>query len=118
MKKYLIAAALLLALCLSACGAKSEIIEDSNDSGMSFKLTNISGGFAREMELEEGDNVAFEITVTGGTLDIVLKKSGSEPVYRGNDARTGSFTVVIPESGIYSLSIAGKNASGSISIQK
>ncbi len=71
-----------------------------------------------EIHLIEGDTVRVETIYAGGEISFTIKgTSGSEP-YTGNDLRSGMFTVTVPEEDDYILELRGKNASGSISVEK
>lgn len=118
-KVYSIILTLLLTVSLSACAfTKFNGSKTGNESSflMSYKVLNTT--FSQVLKLEKGDTVDFEVTNNSGSLHILLRKGEEEPVYEGTNVPTSSFQVRIAESGMYTASVTGKRARGSVSIVK
>lgn len=83
---------------------------------MEYKVLNKTE--SQKLKLAEGDIVYFEVVNQSGSISISLKKEGDEPVFEGKNISTSTFQVGVEESGIYTVSVTGRNAKGSISITK
>ena len=70
------------------------------------------------LELSAGDYVDFMVASESGKIDILLQREGEEPLYNGVDVPTGSFEIMIEETGSYTVSVTGEKARGSVSIVK
>jgi hypothetical protein len=67
-----------------------------------------------EMQLSRGDVVDVEIVSNSGKVDVQVMHSDGTEIYRGNDAKTGSFKLNITNAGFYTISVSGDNANGSV----
>ncbi|MFV0400249.1 MAG: hypothetical protein ACK5LX_06450 [Oscillospiraceae bacterium] len=93
----------------SRTGNQSQLIMD-------YKVLNTTD--SQILELQEGDSVDFVVTSESGALNITLQKEDDEPIYRGIDIPTSTFTVEIDKTGSYTVSVTGENAKGGVSIVK
>lgn len=83
---------------------------------MDYKVLNTTD--SQELELEKGDIVNFEVVSTEGSVDILLQKGNEEPIYKNTKIPTSAFQIEIEDSGMYTVSITGKKAKGSVSVTK
>lgn len=51
-----------------------------------------------------------------GRVDLSLV--GESRVYTGDDAQSGSFSVLIPADGVYTLALTGTRANGSVTLTR
>lgn len=116
--KSLTAAAFIILLFTSCSFAQFDGSRTGNESQliMSFKILNTTDN--QMLTLEQGDIIDFEIVNESGKIDIVLQKDKETPVFTGKEIPTNSFTVEIPVSGKYKVSVTGHNAKGSVSVVK
>ena len=62
--------------------------------------------------LAEGDQIDVRIAHEKGRLDVLVAREGETPLYTGNDAQSGSFTLIVTEPGDYTLRVSGQHAYG------
>lgn len=86
---------------------------DSDCFTMGFYPLN--GSETESFELKEGDAIEVSLVRIAGRVDISIGQQGQAPVYRGNDMMTSSFQVNILQDGVYSITLSGNSAEGSVS---
>lgn len=110
----------LLAL-FTACNASDGsiiITEDINGAGCKMEFKSWGSVDKCDIHLKEGDTVRVDTLYISGEISLSIKGTGGTEPYTGNDLRSGMFTVTVSEEDDYSIELRGKNASGSISVQK
>lgn len=111
---------LLLACCFSACVGTSfngSRLGNENQLIMEYNVFNTTDD--QDLTLEAGDTVHAEIVAVRGSLSVKVQKGSEEPVYENNSITASvNFDIEIPESGIYTITITGKRAKGSVSFEK
>ncbi len=84
---------------------------------MEYSVFN--GTDLQDSELKAGDRVHAEIVCEGGKLSFKIQKGKDEPVYESDGVFfSHAFDVEIEEDGIYTVTVTGKNAKGSVSFVK
>lgn len=68
--------------------------------------------------LQAGEALDVDYHVSKGHVDIHIGMNGKKPVYTGNDIESGTFAVIIPENGEYTIAINARHASGSIMVSR
>ncbi|HHU49939.1 MAG: hypothetical protein ACOYEH_01150 [Caldicoprobacterales bacterium] len=107
-------------LAISACTVyKGSIVILENPSGKGFTMDfkEWSSINKRELSLNNGDVLQFEVAREAGEIALVVSGKNSTEPYTGNDVRSGIFTVTVPESDIYVIRITGKNATGKVTVK-
>lgn len=110
---------LILTISFTACTStkfNGSRTGNKNQLIMDYKVLNTTD--LQELELEKGDIVNFEVVSTEGSVDILLQKGNEEPIYKNTKIPTSAFQVEIEDSGMYTVSITGKKAKGSVSVTK
>ena len=69
---------------------------------------------AETYQLAEGSGIQVDIVRTAGRLDVSIGQEGQKAIYTGNNAESASFTVLVPETGAYVLTVTGRQAEGSV----
>lgn len=110
-----------LSLLFSACSKEGIDFDGSRTSNetqfiLDFETLNIS--LSHTMDLEAQDVVDVKISKSRGVLDIEVADMEGNPVYRGDNASPGEFSIVISSSDIYEFIVTGRNASGYVSFIK
>lgn len=117
MKKYLsILCSLILISLSTACGVAFDGSRTGNDNEfvMDFKVFNKTD--SQDLIVEEGDTIHAEINVEGGSLSFKIQKAAEVPIYEGVDVSfSDEFDVAIEESGMYTVTVTGEKAKGSVS---
>ena len=116
-----------LVLALSGCsrgnGNYNQVTaEDRVSSQTSTSISSehklLDGREEYTIHVSDGEELAVLINILNqnGSLSLTIGKSGSTPVYTGNDIESSSFTVYLRESGDYSVVIDANNHEGSYSL--
>lgn len=87
----------------------------SNDNQFIMSYSVLNRTETHEMKLEEGTIINVTIENKSGQLDIVIAGTSGQEIYKGNNAVSGNFTVQIPKTDTYKVSITGRKAKGSVS---
>lgn len=117
MKKFFcVICSLTLILSLTACGAYFNGSRTGNDSEFNMEYTVLNAIETQKLIAKSGDTIRAKIVVEKGSLSIKIQKDGESPIYKSNDISTSDeFDVEINEGGTYTVTVAGKNAKGSVS---
>ena len=117
-----------LVFTLSGCGhgngkGKQVTAVDRVSSQTSTSISSehelLDGREQYTIHVSDGEELAVLISILNqnGSLSLTIGKSGSTPVYTGNDIESSSFTVYLRESGDYSVVIDANNHEGSYSLE-
>ncbi len=108
-----------MAIFLTSCSTVSFTgSKDGDESHLIMNYSVMNMELSHMLTLEKDDVIDFEVVNETGKLSIVVQKDKDRPVYTGNKLPTGSFSVTVPESGKYKVSVTGDNAKGSVSAIK
>lgn len=111
---------LLSAMILTAC--KEPEFDGSrtgNDSRLIMDYTLFNMTDSQDLVMKAGETIHAELVVKSGTLSVQIQTENGEVVYEDSDIKTsGSFNVAVKENGIYTVTVTGKMAEGSVSFQK
>lgn len=117
----ILAAALVIgiasAFATSAAATEFDGSRTGSDSQLIMEYNVLNKTDSQDLKLEEGDIVKFDVVSKAGSLGITLQKEDGKMIYVGSMLPTSAFQVEIEESGTYTVSVTGKNAKGSVSIQ-
>lgn len=95
------------------CGSR---VGNTEQLIMEFSDMNITD--CQNLELEAGDMLEFEIDSEKGQIDISVLTEDGDTFYEECDIPSSSFHIDIEETGVYQVIVTGKDAKGSVSIQK
>lgn len=115
LRAVVLAFALLLALsgCRAAFFAGTSA-KDKNQLDLDFVSMNTTE--TQMFKLHAGDLLEGQVEKRSGKISIQIEAVGGETVYEDADADSGSFTVEVPESGSYWVSVTGREAAGKVRI--
>lgn len=65
-------------------------------------------------QMTEGSSIQVDIVRAAGWLDVSIGQEGKKAIYTANNAESASFTVLVPETGAYVLTVSGRQAEGSV----
>lgn len=106
----------VLSLFLNACGYYFEGSRLGNDSGLVMEYKMLNKTDSQDLTVEAGDIIHAEIEVEGGQLTLKIQKGDELPVYESAGVTSSDiFDIEIKESGIYTVTVTGKRAKGSVS---
>ena len=116
-----------LVLALSGCGRGNgnynqvtavDRISSQTSTSISSEHKLLDGKEQYTIHVSDGEELAVLISILNqnGSLSLTIGKSGSTPVYTGNDIESSSFTVYLRESGDYSVVIDANKHEGSYSL--
>lgn len=87
------------------------------DNFFSLDMERLNCTIAEPFSLKKADTIDVNVVHISGELSISIGQENQKPIYEGRNPELSSFRVTIPEDGNYSLSVSGKQAKGSISLQ-
>lgn len=120
MQKYLrMGYILFFVLFLSACGTKYDGSRTGNESQFIMEYNILNTTDSQNLTLESGDRVSARIVVDSGKLSIRIQKDNDEPVYECEEiSASDNFDFHIQKSGVYTFTVTGEKAKGSIQFVK
>ena len=80
-------------------------------------IEKMNGTDLHTLELHEGDALQIQFETEKGDLYMEIKAPDGTAVYRGNGKETTAFTVIIRESGVYTIVVEARHAKGTIHIR-
>lgn len=95
-------------------GFTGDRIKNPDLYSIDFKFMNEED--THVLNLKNGDKLEVDFAVTKGKVDLIIFSENSD-VYKGNDIKSGSFELIIPEDGEYNIVVNAKKASGTLSIE-
>ena len=103
-------------ILLTGCGTGSVFDGSrvSDASGFRMEYSILNRGESADLNLTEGDRLQVNLSHTEGSVDVIVRLEGQEPVYRGNGQQNADFVLDILETGNYHISVSGHQAKGSI----
>ena len=83
-----------------------------NEAGFVMDYTVLNHEETAELTLVAGESLRVEFAHDRGSVDVTVGLPDREPIYRGTGQTEAEFTLTIPESGDYRISVTGHRASG------
>lgn len=116
MKKMLsILCAIMIIVSLTACSSDFDGSRTGNDNEFSMEYKVLNKTDSQDLKLQDGDKINSKIIIDGGTLAIKIQKDDEEPIYESDGiSASNEFEVEVEESGIYTITVTGKKAKGSV----
>ena len=116
MKKMLsILCAIMIIVSLTACSSDFDGSRTGNDNEFSMEYKVLNKTDSQDLKLQNGDKINAKIIIDGGTLAIKIQKDDEEPIYESDGiSASNEFEVEVEESGIYTITVTGKKAKGSV----
>lgn len=106
---------ILLIISLTGCFPDFNGSRTGNDSQFIMKYTAFNTTDSQDLLVEAGDKINVKIVADAGQLSIKIQKGQEEPVYKSeNVCSSNNFNLDIEESGIYTVTVTGKKAKGSV----
>ncbi len=116
MKNYL---KIFILFCFFSSCSGDDIEFDGARTGLAnrfvldFNVLNKT--FTHTMELETGDVLDVEITKEKGEIDIAVTDSEEKVIYKGDNASSNKFSIVISKDDEYLFEVTGRKAAGYVS---
>ena len=79
-------------------------------------VRRMNGTDQHSLALRQGDCLQIRFETEKGSLTMEITGPDSSEVYSGNGRETTDFTVTVPESGLYTITVSARQAQGSISV--
>ena len=120
MKKSVFAGILCISLTLlSACGhATFNGSSTGNDTQFIMEYSIFNTSDHREMALKTGDVIDTTVVSDDGSVDIQVENSAGEAIYSETDVPTSEFEISISQDDVYTFTVTGHEAKGSVSFIK
>ncbi|MGM9615120.1 MAG: hypothetical protein ACI3W7_06325 [Oscillospiraceae bacterium] len=88
-----------------------------NPDAYLLDMERMNGTDLHTLELREGDVLQIEFETVKGSVYAEIKAPDGTTVYAGNGKETTEFTVNIRETGVYTIVVEARHASGILHIQ-
>lgn len=111
----LVAGYALFLLCLNQPGFTGSRVK--NPDAYLLDIRRMNGTDQHSLTLQQGDCLQIHFKTEKGTLTMEITGPDGREVYSGNGQETADFTVTVPESGLYTITVSARQAQGSISVQ-
>lgn len=122
MKKTLIIVAFVATLSMAVAGCRTDgnisVTGDELGTVCRVDLLRWSGREERKLFLSENDNLQVKTTRHSGNIALAIDSTDGYNAYAGNGLNTGMFVIRVHEAGEYTITIAGRDATGSIEFTK
>lgn len=89
-----------------------------NSDSYLLDVERMTGTDTHTLELQKGDVLQVHFSVEKGSLRLTITAPDGTELYAGNGTEAADFTVNIPADGIYAISAEGRQAAGTLYIQK
>lgn len=109
-----------LLIIASGCSARgsADLHKNTQADSVSGTLAKWNGGQNLELQWQAGDVIRVNILCPSGEVALTIRGSkGSEP-YTGKGLSKTEFTVTVAQTDTYEIQLQGKNATGSISVER
>lgn len=108
----------VLLLSLAGCASTSTFDGSSAKNADSYKLDvkTMNCTDAHTLELNQGDTLQIQFETKKGDLSMEITAPDGTAIYQGDGTEATQFTLRVSADGAYTISVAGKKASGSIHI--
>ena len=117
--RLLACAVLLLALCLTACESpRGTLKEKADDTTYAIEFAGLTAERTYMWSLSQGDTLHVEINHRSGDIRLDIQSETGTEAYTGNRLTSGFFTVGIPETGAYRVTVSTQNAEGAVLINR
>ena len=116
---FLLLLVLGVSVFLAACGRATVVSGCESSSGSyCLEVDRATGTYRHPLELSAGELLAINFETARGSLHLEIKAPDGTLLYSGNGEETTRFTVNIPETGTYSVSVEVRQAKGILHIHK
>ena len=103
-------------ILLTGCGTGSVFdgsrVSDASRFRMEYSILNREE--SADLPLTEGDRLRISLSHTEGSVDVIVRLEGQEPIYRGRGQQNAEFVLEIAKTGNYHISVSGHQAKGNI----
>lgn len=89
-----------------------------NPDSYILDIERMNGTDLHTLDLQTGDVLQIQFETVEGSLYMEIKAPDGTTIYCGNGKDAIAFTVNIPESGVYTISVEARHAKGTIHIQR
>lgn len=112
------AISILLTLCLllTAAFALADASVLRKEGQFSVHFTKSSASETHAMALRQGDHLEIQAFLTDGSANVTVKHNNGDVLYSGIGDETPGFSLILPSTEIYRITISGQNAVGSVRV--
>lgn len=117
--RLLACAVLLLAFYLTACeSTQGTMTEKADDKTYALEFSGLTAERTYAWALNQGDTLQVEIDRRGGDIRLDIRKEDGQEAYAGNRLSSCFFTVGVPQTGTYCVTVLVQNAEGAVRIER
>lgn len=89
-----------------------------NSDSYLLNAERMTGTGTHTLALQKGDVLQIHFAVEKGSLKLTIAAPDGTELYAGNGTEAEDFTVNIPADGVYTISVEGRQAAGTLHIQR
>ena len=89
-----------------------------NSDFYALDITRMNGPDTHTLELLAGDIVRIQFETEKGSIEMKIQTPSNAVLYSGNGKDVSDFTVNIPETGSYTVTVIAQHAKGIVHIQR
>ena len=89
-----------------------------NSDSYLLNAERMTGTDTHTLALQKGDVLQIHFALEKGSLKLTITAPDSTELYAGNGTEAEDFTVNIPADGVYIISVDGRQAAGTLHIQR
>ena len=104
--------------CSSCAGSTFDGSRTANEDGFYLSFTMLDRTEEATLPASGGDMLLIELVLEAGTVDVSITGPDGASAYTGTEQTGGSFVVVLPSAGDYTLSVTGRKAAGTVSFAR
>lgn len=120
MKKFSLVMILSAFILLITTSCEKQVFDGSstgNDIQFVMNYSTLNCTKTHDMKLEKEAIINVIIENKSGKLDILISDSNGEKIYKSDNATSGNFSIEIPKTDTYKISVTGKKAKGGVSFK-
>ena len=122
LKMLSIFAIMIAAMLFLLTGCRTSSVFDgsraSDAFGFRMEYSILNREESADLNLVEGNRLRIFLSHTEGSVDVIVRLEGQEPIYRGNGQQNADFVLEITETGSYHISVSGHQAIGNVSFTR
>lgn len=111
--------ALTLVFIFVLSGCKADFVGNKIKAGNKYTLSfSVLNRTEKEtLSLKKGQELKVMLALEEGTLSFEIGQKDKAAIYKGTDLESAEFSVSVPESGSYTISVTGKGAKGAARLE-
>ena len=110
----------LILVLLTGCGETSVFdgSKVSNETGFHMEYNVLDREETADLKLSQGEELKVVFAHSSGNVDVTVGLPGKDTIYTGTKQDNAEFYLMIPEAGVWHISVTGHRAKGRVSFTR